>query len=111
MDKFSVSSFGWGSLENSYVGVTDERNAVVCLVSPLAAEMDRNDLERAERIRLALELIDEIPTDLLREIHEQQFDAEQRAEILRCLRVTWYSSQRINRLPLRHIQPAENESL
>lgn len=113
MNRFSVSSVAWGDPENAYVGITDEQNQVVCLVSPLADVMTVAEVasftERADRIRLALELTDGIPTELLREAHEHFFSIEERAAVLRHLRLAWYNAHRANRAPLRHIRPGMNE--
>lgn len=100
MEEIFVSHLVFEGDPQPYIALTDQDEQLIAVVGPMD---DPDNLEKAHRLRLALELIREIPTDLLEEIRSRQFTPQERVEILRWLRVAWYSVNRMNRLPVRHV--------
>lgn len=100
MGEIFVSRMVFEDDPEHYIALTDKNERLIAVVGPMD---DPDNLEKAHRLRLALELIREIPTDLLEEIRSRQFTPQERVEILRWLRVTWYSANRMNRVPVRHV--------
>lgn len=99
MGEIFVSRMVFEDDPEHYIALTDKNERLIAVVGPMGPD----NLEQAHRMRLALELISEIPTDLLEEIRSRPFTPQERAEILRWLRVTWYSANRMNRVPVRHV--------
>lgn len=100
MEEIFVSRMVFENDPEHYIALMDKNERLIAVVGPMN---DPNNLEQAHRMRLALELISEIPTDLLEEIRSRQFTSQERAEILRLLRVAWYDANRLNRVPVRHV--------
>jgi hypothetical protein len=100
MEELFVSRIIFDGDTGNYVALTNKDEKLICVMGP---SDEPDNVENAHRLRLALELISEIPTDVLEEIRSRQFTPQERVEILRFLRLAWYSANRMNRLPVHHV--------